>query len=155
MRAPSIAFYVALFLLLHFFRIKFLSLLAFVLACGVAILWRYLRLNKLHLNPPSQAAAFVTGATSGIGLETALQFARSGLVTFAGCRDLSDAEELIRAAGPVANMIVPIECDVTRNSSVQQAANIVREEMEKRNLLGLYACTLVAGSKCTVVESEL
>ncbi len=147
MRAPSVAFYVALFLLLHIFRIKFLSLLAFLLACGIAIAWRYLRLNKLHLNPPTQAAAFVSGATSGIGLETALQYARSGLVTFAGCRDLADAEELMRAAGPVANMIVPVECDVSRNSSVQQAASIIRQEMEKRNLIGLYACTLVAGSK--------
>ncbi len=153
MRAPSIAFYVALLIATHIFRIKLLSLLALCVAVGVSVAWRYLRLFKLQMRAPPHAAAFVSGATSGIGLQTAVQFARSGLLTFAGCRNVNDAGELLKAAGFASNMIVPVECDVTSTTSVNECANLIREEMEKRQILGLYACTLNAGvMRCVPTE---
>jgi NAD(P)-dependent dehydrogenase (short-subunit alcohol dehydrogenase family) len=153
MRAPSLVFYVALLFATHIFRIKLLTLLALSLAVGVTLLWRFLRLFKLPLRAPAHAAAFVSGATSGIGLQTAVQFARSGLLTFAGCRSVDDARELLKEAGSAANMIVPVECDVTSTTSVNECARLIREEMEKRQILGLYACTLNAGvMRCVPTE---
>ncbi len=158
MRQPSVAFYVALLFLLHFFGIKFAAFCSLCLAIAVSVGWRLLCQYKLQVSPPENAAAFVTGASSGIGQTTALEFAKRGLVVFAGVRKLQDGDQLVKLAGKNGKLIVPVICDVCDTSSVNSAAKTVAEEIRRRNLTGLFCLGSIAGvmpySAVEVVSDE-
>ncbi|WP_433572077.1 SDR family NAD(P)-dependent oxidoreductase [Streptomyces sp. CA-251247] len=65
----------------------------------------------------------ITGATRGIGLETARQLAGAGHTVYLGARDLKRGQEAAGKFGARA-----IQLDVTDEESVQAAAELVREE---------------------------
>lgn len=65
-------------------------------------------------------SALITGATTGIGLETAILFARRGYRVYAGARNPSASEGLQRAVAEGLS-ISPIALDVDRDESVRQA----------------------------------
>ncbi|MFD7116156.1 SDR family NAD(P)-dependent oxidoreductase [Streptomyces sp. NPDC056652] len=65
----------------------------------------------------------ITGATRGLGLETARQLARAGHTVYLGARDLKQGQEVAEPIGAHA-----IQLDVTDEESVQAAAKLVREE---------------------------
>ncbi|KAH0337053.1 NAD-P-binding protein, partial [Aureobasidium melanogenum] len=77
---------------------------------------------------------FLTGASKGIGKETALSFARAGASSIAlGARSsLSDlateVEKAAKDAGHPAPKVVSIKLDVTDRSSTEQAAKTVKSE---------------------------
>ncbi|KAK6002585.1 hypothetical protein QM012_001335 [Aureobasidium pullulans] len=77
---------------------------------------------------------FLTGASKGIGRETALSFARAGASSIAlGARSsLSDlateVEKAAKEAGHAAPKVVSIKLDVTDVSSTEQAAKTVKSE---------------------------
>jgi NAD(P)-dependent dehydrogenase (short-subunit alcohol dehydrogenase family) len=76
--------------------------------------------------------ALVTGANKGIGREIARRLAAEGMTVYAGARD----EERGRAATrglPGDVRVVPL--DVTRQESVDAAANRIREEMGRLDAL--------------------
>jgi NAD(P)-dependent dehydrogenase (short-subunit alcohol dehydrogenase family) len=155
MRQPSSAFYIALLFGIHFLGIKLYALLVVAL---VSVAWRLICQFKLQVAPPDNAAAFVTGASSGIGLETSIQLASRGIVVFAGVRKAKDGEDVKKQAGKNAKFMVPVICDVCDTSSVQSAAKTVAEEIRARNLTGLFSLCSIAGvmpySAVEVVSDE-
>jgi NAD(P)-dependent dehydrogenase (short-subunit alcohol dehydrogenase family) len=65
-------------------------------------------------------SALITGTSTGIGLETALLFARRGYRVYAGARSPAASEGLQRAVGE-GLPLTPIALDVDRDESVRQA----------------------------------
>src|SRR5258707_1802522 len=65
-------------------------------------------------------SALITGTSTGIGLETALLFARRGFRVHAGARNPAASEGLQRAVADGLSL-TPIALDVDRDESVRQA----------------------------------
>src|SRR3979490_1225282 len=65
-------------------------------------------------------SALITGTSTGIGLETALLFARRGFRVYAGARNPAASEGLQRAVADGLSL-TPIALDVDRDESVRQA----------------------------------
>ena len=72
----------------------------------------------------------ITGCGSGIGLATALEAARAGHTVYAGLRDPASGTALMRAAGGLS--IVPLPLDVTR--AEHRAAAVERVVRERGRL---------------------
>lgn len=68
------------------------------------------------------ATILITGASTGIGFDTAKALALRGHTVFAAARSMDKLEKL-RDFG-----IVPVELDVTKTESIQHAVQTVREE---------------------------
>lgn len=66
------------------------------------------------------ATALITGTSTGIGLETALHFARQGYKVFAGARNPAAVEKHPN--------IVPVKLDVDQDESVREAVARVRQD---------------------------
>src|SRR5258707_12532090 len=65
-------------------------------------------------------SALITGTSTGIGLETALLFARRGFRVYAGARNSAASEGLQRAVADGLSL-TPIALDVDRDEPVRQA----------------------------------
>jgi len=76
----------------------------------------------------------VTGASTGIGRETALLLAKNGFTVFAGVRRASDGEALAEAA---SGSLVPLLIDVTNASQIAEAASMITERVGASGLAGL------------------
>ncbi|CAG89521.2 DEHA2F17886p [Debaryomyces hansenii CBS767] len=70
-----------------------------------------------------QKSALVTGASSGIGYATAIEFARRGYQVFAGARRLEPMEPLAKEHG-----IIIFQLDVSSTESVKKAKNLIIEK---------------------------
>ena len=71
-----------------------------------------------------KSAVLVTGASSGIGRETALLLAGKGFQVFAGVRKAADGAALSTAAGA---LLTPVIIDVTHAASINSALRAVRK----------------------------
>ncbi len=93
--------------------------------------------SELNVPDLSGTTALVTGASSGIGLETARILAEHGARVLLGCRDPAKATaalDTIRAAAPHAEVsVVPL--DLADLHSVRLAAEIVNDTETQLNLL--------------------
>jgi NAD(P)-dependent dehydrogenase (short-subunit alcohol dehydrogenase family) len=69
----------------------------------------------------TKRVVLITGCSSGIGLETALAFARTGETTVATMRNLSKADRLSKRATEDGLEIEVVRLDVTDDASVQAA----------------------------------
>jgi NAD(P)-dependent dehydrogenase (short-subunit alcohol dehydrogenase family) len=81
--------------------------------------------------------ALVTGASAGLGLETAMVLAARGATVVLACRDLAKAEraaDRIRAAAGQASVRV-VRLDLASLASVRQAANEIRSTYPRLDLL--------------------
>ena len=79
---------------------------------------------------PAQRIAVVTGASSGIGAETARALAREGFQLVAGARRLERLEQVMGEIGGVA-----VELDVTAPGSVDRFAAAVEERFGRCDVL--------------------
>ena len=70
----------------------------------------------------------ITGASSGIGKATALYLAQAGCRVYAGIRNDTDKNQLLRES---SGDLTPLLLDVTDNSSIDQAFDLVRKNYEK------------------------
>lgn len=75
----------------------------------------------------------VTGASTGIGRETALLLQRDGFTVFAGVRKAVDGEALAAAASG----IVPVLLDVTKPEQIAEVATFIAERVGDAGLAGL------------------
>jgi NAD(P)-dependent dehydrogenase (short-subunit alcohol dehydrogenase family) len=74
---------------------------------------------------PGDGAAWVTGASSGIGRSVALELARRGYVVFASARRAEDLQALASEAAGLAGRIEPAPLDVCdRRATTQTVAEI-------------------------------
>ncbi|HVN51610.1 MAG TPA: SDR family oxidoreductase [Acidimicrobiales bacterium] len=72
--------------------------------------------------------ALVTGCSSGVGLETALELARRGHTVFAGVRRPDAASELRDAIAAESLLVTPVPLDVCEQASVDAAVARVQAE---------------------------
>lgn len=77
----------------------------------------------------------VTGTSTGIGLATALQFARKGYQVHAGVRNLAGATELTEAIAREKLPIRPVVIDVDDEASVQRGVGEVLGEVGRVDVL--------------------
>jgi len=77
----------------------------------------------------SKNVALITGASSGIGEATALEFARRGYLVYAGARRM-DRMEHLRAHG-----ITPVSLDVTDEASIQATVDLIQSETGRIDVL--------------------
>src|ERR1700743_1486723 len=73
-----------------------------------------------------QQIAFVTGASSGLGREIALRFARGGYRVLAGVRRQDDGAALQRIEPGIAPVII----DLDDPEKIEAAARFINEEAE-------------------------
>ncbi|MFM7436390.1 MAG: SDR family NAD(P)-dependent oxidoreductase, partial [Vulcanococcus sp.] len=80
--------------------------------------------------------ALITGANSGLGLESARALAAAGATVLLACRSLARAEaarrELLASGGGALDLI---ELDLADLESVQAAARLVQERYRRLDLL--------------------
>jgi NAD(P)-dependent dehydrogenase (short-subunit alcohol dehydrogenase family) len=79
-----------------------------------------------------QRVALVTGANQGLGLQIAKELVAKGLTVLVGSRDLAKGEAAAREIGDRA---YAIELDVTDQSSIQAAAERIRREFGRLDVL--------------------
>ena len=76
--------------------------------------------------------AVVTGGNRGLGLEVCRQLAGAGYLVVLGSRDHAKGEQ---AAAGLGSGIVPVELDVSNDRSVGRAAERIRAELERCDVL--------------------
>ncbi len=90
--------------------------------------------------------ALVTGCSSGIGFETALELARDGFYTFATMRDTSKSESLMKAVKKEKLPIEVLELDVDKTNSIKNAVKKIVSDKGQIDVLvntagyGLFGC---------------
>lgn len=85
----------------------------------------------------------ITGCSSGIGRETAVQLAKHGFTVFATVRKEADAENLRNLNLP--NLVPVCPVDLTNLDHIANTARVVSSELNRRGKKGLYALINNAG----------
>lgn len=75
-----------------------------------------------------QKVAVITGSSTGIGFETCLLFARSGIRTYATMRDLTKADLIKNVAEKEKLPLNVIQMDVDKDDSVAEAFKQISED---------------------------
>ena len=76
--------------------------------------------------------ALVTGANQGVGLQVAKELVANGLTVLVGSRNLERGEAAAKEIGPGA---IALQIDVTDLASIAAAAERIREEFGRLDLL--------------------
>lgn len=79
--------------------------------------------------------AIITGASSGIGRETARLFAEEGATVIAAARRKERLEELAKDTANLKGKIIPYQLDVTSKEQVEAMINHVVEEFSRLDIL--------------------
>jgi len=93
-----------------------------------------------------EKVAIVTGSSSGIGFETALDLAREGYYTYATMRDTKKGNQIKEIAKKENLKLEVIELDVDKDETVQAAINKIMKEKNRIDVLvnnagyGLFGC---------------
>lgn len=83
----------------------------------------------------NQKVAIVTGSSSGIGLETAIQLAKNGFKTYATMRNTNKSEEIKQRAQPENLPIEILQLDVNDDLSVKNAINTITKNEGRIDVL--------------------
>ncbi|WP_444942035.1 SDR family NAD(P)-dependent oxidoreductase [Microbulbifer sp. ZKSA004] len=76
--------------------------------------------------------ALITGANRGIGLQVARDLSARGVSVLVGARDLKLGQ---KAADSIGESVWPIQLDVTDESSIRAAANTIRKDFGRLDIL--------------------
>lgn len=100
----------------------------------------------------SGRTVLVTGANSGIGLETARAFARRGAHLLLACRDPAKGEAARRelTAGAVPGTVTVVRCDLASRQSVAEAAAQVTDSTQQLDVLVANAAVMGGPFELTV-----
>eukprot|EP01114_Cavostelium_apophysatum_P004211 TRINITY_DN1438_c0_g2_i1.p1 TRINITY_DN1438_c0_g2~~TRINITY_DN1438_c0_g2_i1.p1 ORF type:complete len:320 (-),score=33.17 TRINITY_DN1438_c0_g2_i1:32-991(-) len=84
-------------------------------------------------------AVLISGASSGLGREIALNLSERGFVVFAGYRKNEDREALLAAneARKPQGKLIPVQLDVTKEEDISAVFKTVSEYVGSKGLLGL------------------
>ncbi|MGR2769660.1 SDR family oxidoreductase [Photobacterium ganghwense] len=82
-----------------------------------------------------QKVVFITGANSGMGLETALLFAKKQFRVYGSVRSSDKAKMLKELAQNEHVSITPVICDVTNPNDVNEAVNFIIEDAGSIDIL--------------------
>ena len=93
---------------------------------------------------PTEKAVVVTGCSSGIGRATALYLAEHGFTVFATVRKPADADRLSSLKLPTLIPICPL--DLTKADEIAAAVERIKNELNSRQINGLYAIVNNAGA---------
>jgi len=85
--------------------------------------------------PNEQKVALITGATRGIGFETARQLGQRGIVVVVGGRTQHDAEKAITKLAAENIEADPLALDITKDADRKAAARFVLEKFGKLDIL--------------------
>ncbi|OUT22347.1 hypothetical protein CAS74_002063 [Pichia kudriavzevii] len=88
----------------------------------------------------------ITGCSSGIGYQLALEFAKRGYLVFACARSIGPLQEL---ASKYPENIIPFTLDISSLDSINRGYEFVKFQLEERKLDGLDVLYNNAGSSCT------
>ena len=80
----------------------------------------------------NKLVALVTGANKGIGLQIAKDLAAHGFIVFVGSRNLEHGETAAKSVGADA---LAIQLDVTNHASIATAAERIRNELGRLDVL--------------------
>ena len=80
----------------------------------------------------NQRIALVTGANQGVGFQVAKELAANGVMVYVGSRNLERGEA---AAKEIGNGAIALQIDVTDQASIRAAAERVRTEFGRLDLL--------------------
>ena len=80
----------------------------------------------------SNRVALVTGANQGVGLQVAKELVANGITVLVGSRSFGRGEAAAKGIGPGA---IPLQLDVTDRASIAAAAERIRKEFGRLNLL--------------------
>jgi len=81
---------------------------------------------------PDKRVALVTGANQGVGLQVAKELVANGLTVLVGSRDFERGESAAKDIGPGA---IALQLDVTNGASIAAAAERIRNELGRLDLL--------------------
>ncbi|MDQ4074286.1 MAG: SDR family oxidoreductase [Thermoproteota archaeon] len=82
-----------------------------------------------------QKVALVTGSSSGIGFETALLLARTGIFTYASMRNKEKSSKIKEVANEEKLPLQVLQLDVNEDQSVSNAIDEIMKEKSKINVL--------------------
>ena len=91
-----------------------------------------------------QKLVWITGASSGIGAETALQMAADGSHILVTARSVDKLQDLAEKAGKLKGEITPMPCDVTQPEQVRACFEKIENEYGAVDLVLLNAGTYKA-----------
>lgn len=97
----------------------------------------------------------MTGANRGIGKETARQLLSRGITVLLGSRDFQRGVETARDFASERRPAIPIQIDVTEESSIELAAKRVRDEYGRLDVLVNNAGTFTATAAAAVNADDL
>lgn len=78
--------------------------------------------------PDLKSVVWITGASSGIGKQLALEFARNGLLVLATSRRIVNNESFKKDIGGNAENIIPYQLDVSSLTDITQLFNSINEK---------------------------
>lgn len=82
----------------------------------------------MHLKPIHEQAVVIMGASSGIGRDTALRFARKGACVVAAARSESGLQSLINEIRQHGGRAIAATCDTTNEEQVRNVAELCVQE---------------------------
>jgi NAD(P)-dependent dehydrogenase (short-subunit alcohol dehydrogenase family) len=83
----------------------------------------------LYRADPKDGVAWVTGASTGLGRQLALDLARQGYVVAATARDEDRLVTLVDEAAGAAGRIVPFLCDVTDERGMDRTVDAIEKQL--------------------------
>ncbi|MHB2264843.1 SDR family NAD(P)-dependent oxidoreductase [Aliihoeflea sp. PC F10.4] len=84
---------------------------------------------SLYRARPQDGVAWITGASTGIGRQVAIDLAHEGYVVAITARDDDKLEEVVVAASGAKGRVVPIICDVTDDRAMEEAVARIEQEL--------------------------
>ena len=99
---------------------------------------------KPQLKPLNEQVIVITGASSGIGLTTALSAAKQGAKVVLAARSKNALDEIVSQIQANGGQALAVECDVADRAAVE---NLARAAANQFGRIDTWACTVMLPMK--------